>query len=121
VVGVITPAGRKDNEAMGRSIARSAGRTSKGKDIMSLAEVRSCHSEQRQTMRRASTIRDPIASGSVHYCRLRYLQFKTWREDQFLRGVSVHAQWWQAEQGATPDHVSVTTSKVDFREEKTMA
>jgi hypothetical protein len=44
---VITPAGRKDNEAMDRSIARSAGRTSKGKDIMSLAEVWSCHGEQR--------------------------------------------------------------------------
>jgi hypothetical protein len=45
VVGVITPVGCKDNEAMGRSIARSAGRTSKGKDFMSLAEVQPCHGE----------------------------------------------------------------------------
>jgi hypothetical protein len=67
---VITPVGRKDNEAMGRSIARSAGRTSNGKDIMSLAEVQPCHGEQRPTMRCASAIRDPIASGGARYCRL---------------------------------------------------
>jgi hypothetical protein len=98
-----------------------AGRTSKGKDFMSLAEVRPCHGEQRPTMRRASAIRDPVASGSARCCRLRHLQFKTWRECQFLRGASAHALRWQAEQSATPDHVSVATSKVGFREEKMMA
>jgi hypothetical protein len=32
---------------MGGSVAQLAGRTSKGKDVMSLAEVRPCHGEQR--------------------------------------------------------------------------
>jgi hypothetical protein len=72
-------------------------------------------------MRRACAIRDPVASGSARYCRLRHLQFKTWRGGQFLRGVSVHALRWQAEQSATLDHVSVITSKVGFKEEKVMA
>jgi hypothetical protein len=74
-----------------------------------------------QTMRRASAIHDPVASGSTRCCRLRHLQFKTWREGQFLRGASAHALRWQAEQSATPDHVSLATSKVGFREEKMMA
>jgi hypothetical protein len=104
-VGVITP----------------AGRTSKGKDFMSLAEVWPCHGEQRPMMRRASAIHEPVASGGARYCRLRHLQFKTWREGQFLRGASAHTQWWQAEKSATPNHVSVATSKVGFREEKMMA
>jgi hypothetical protein len=118
---VITPAGRKDTEAMGRSIARSVRCTSKGKDVMSLAELWPCHGEQRPMMRRASAIRDLVASGGTRYCRLQHLQFKTWREGQFLRGASAHALRWQVEQSATPDHVSVATSKVGFREEKTMA
>jgi hypothetical protein len=98
-----------------------AGRTSKGKDFMSLAEVRPCHGEQRPMIRRASAIRDPVASGGARCCRLRHLQFKTWREGQFLRGASAHTLRWQAEQSATPDHVSVATSKVVFVEEKMMA
>jgi hypothetical protein len=61
VVGVITP----------------AGRTSKGKDFVSLAEVRPCHGEQRSTMRRASAIRDLVASGGARCCMLRHLQFET--------------------------------------------
>jgi hypothetical protein len=52
---------------------------------------------------------------------MRHLQFKTWRTGQFLRGASAHAQQWQAEQGATQDHVSIATSKVGFRDEKMMA
>jgi hypothetical protein len=47
-MGVITQVGRKDNKAMGRSIARSVGHTSKGKDIISSAEVRPCRGEQRK-------------------------------------------------------------------------
>jgi hypothetical protein len=86
-----------------------------------LAEVRPCHGEQRPTMRRAIAIRDPVASGDARCCRLRHLQFKTWREGQFLRGASAHALRCQAEQSATPDHVTVATSKVGFVEEKMMA
>jgi hypothetical protein len=72
-------------------------------------------------MRRASAICDPVASGGARCCRLRHLQFKTWSEGQFLRGASAHALRWQAEQSATPDHVSVATSKVGFVEEKMIA
>jgi hypothetical protein len=71
-------------------------------------------------MRHVSAIHDLVASGGARYCRLRHLQFKTWCEGQFLRGASTHERW-KAEQGATPNHVSVTTSKVGFREEKAMA
>jgi hypothetical protein len=102
-------------------VVTPAGRTSRGKDFMSLAEVRPCNGEQRPTMRCASAIRDLVASGGTHCCRLRHLQFKTWREGQFLRGASAHALRWQPEQSATPDHVSVATSKVGFVEEKMMA
>jgi hypothetical protein len=60
-------------------------------------------------MRRASVIRDLVASGSARYCRLRHLQFKTWREGQFLRGASAHALRWQADPKCNS---VVATSKV---------
>jgi hypothetical protein len=91
---VITPAGRKENEAMGRSIARSAGCTRKGKDFMSLAEVWPCHGEQRSMMRRARAIHDPVASSGTCCCRLRHLQFKPDAKASFSEGR------WQADQSA---------------------